>query len=103
MFFSHMFCSWAKYNLSRVGLSVITTLTPYGDTLRLHRRWMQNYMGSSTAMKHIKGVQELEARRLLLRMMESPDQFMDHLRTSVLYSYVPSCFSLTNSAAFPAL
>jgi len=42
---------------------------------------MQNYMGSSTAMKHIKDVQEVEARRLLLRMMESPDKFMDHLRT----------------------
>lgn len=52
---------------------------------------MQNYMGSSTAMKHIKNVKELEARRLLLRIMESPDQFMDHMRTSVPYS---SCFLL---------
>lgn len=42
-------------------------------------------------MKHIKNVKELEARRLLLRIMESPDQFMDHMRMSVPYS---SCFLL---------
>lgn len=64
---------------------------------------MQIYMGSSTAMKHIKDVQELEARRLLLRMMESPDQFMDHLRTLVPYSYCFFLFPLTNSVAFLAL
>lgn len=62
---------------------------------------MQNYMGSSTAMKHIKDVQELEARRLLLRMMESPDQFMDHLRTLVPYSYCFFLFPAYKLCSFP--
>lgn len=69
-----------------VGLGVVTTLLPYGDTLRLHRKLIQNFVGSSFARKHVEDVEEIEARRLLYRILETPQDFRAHLRTSVTYS-----------------
>lgn len=71
--------------INSVGLSVVTPLLPYGDTLRLHRKLIQNFVGSRFARKHIEDVEEVEARRLLYRVLETPQDFRAHLRTSVTY------------------
>lgn len=67
----------------RVGFGLGTTISPYGDTLRQHRKWMQSFIGSSSAMKIIEYVQEVETCRLLYRLLENPDNLMDHLHMSV--------------------
>lgn len=61
------------------------------------------FMGTRAAVKRFEDV---EARRLLLRIMDSPDKFMDHIRmfASILYIsfYVPR-FTLPSSfQVFPA-
>lgn len=44
---------------------------------------MQSFIGSSSAMKSIENVQEIETCRLLYRLLETPDNLMDHLHMSV--------------------
>lgn len=67
------------------------TLTPYGDTSRQHRKWMQSFMGSRSARQNIERVQEVEARRFLYRLLQSPQSFLDHLRLSVFMLQISSC------------
>lgn len=44
---------------------------------------MQNFMGTRAAMKRFESLEEIETRRLLLRILRTPDALLDHLRTFV--------------------
>lgn len=54
---------------------------PYDDTFRMHRKLMRKTIGSRSALLKCESAKEIEARRFLLRMLETPDKMMDHLRT----------------------
>ena len=41
-------------------------------------------MGTRSAVKRFEELETIETRRLLLRMLEKPGRFMDHLRKYVL-------------------
>lgn len=64
-------------------------MLPYGDILRQHRKWAQSFFGSQSAMKRIEDVQEVETRRLVLRLLENPMDIKGHLHASVSF---PHCF-----------
>lgn len=44
---------------------------------------MQSFMGTRAAMKRFESLEEIETRRLLLRILRTPDALLDHLRTFV--------------------
>ena len=67
--------------MDRVGFDKVTTFTKYGDTLKLHRKLLYNYVGTRNAMKKHEEVMEVETRRFLLRLLDSPEKFRDHSRT----------------------
>lgn len=49
---------------------------------------MQNFMGTRAAVKRFEDVEEVEARRLLLRIMDRPNKFMDHIRMFASFLYI---------------
>ena len=49
-------------------------------------------MGTRSAVKRFEELETIETRRLLLRILEKPEQFMDHIRKYVLYD--ASCYWL---------
>ena len=74
--------------LCRVGLDHITVFQLYDDTFRLHRKWMHTFMGTRAAVRRFENLEMVETRRLLLRILNEPEKFMDHLRTLVLHHYL---------------
>lgn len=52
----------------------------YDDRLKLHRKHMHNYFGTPSAVAQHDGLQEVEARRFLLRILNDPVSFMQHIR-----------------------
>lgn len=63
----------------------------YGPELKRHRKLIQTYVGTVASMKWIEAVEALESRRLLLRILNEPSNFIQHVRTSV-YSHTLSEF-----------
>jgi hypothetical protein len=63
-----------------IGWKNITTLLPYGDRLRWHRKNFHRVMGSRTAVKVYHPVEEVETRRFLKRVLAKPDEVMAHVR-----------------------
>lgn len=69
----------------------------YGPELKQHRKFIQTYTGTVASMKWIEEVEKLESRRLLLRILNEPSNFLQHIRTSV-YSRTLFKFSDHNKA-----
>ncbi|KAG0699881.1 cytochrome P450 [Suillus ampliporus] len=63
-----------------VGLKYITTLLPYGDHFRQHRKHFHRAIGSRAALDIYKPVVELETHRFLKRVLAKPDQLQAHVR-----------------------
>lgn len=55
----------------------------YTDQLRTCRKIIRQFIGSHNASLRLEPLQELEARRLLLRLLEEPepDKLKKHIRT----------------------
>ena len=54
-------------------------LSPYGDTFRQMRRLTHQVFGARPAQKFWP-VEELESAKFLHRLLETPDQFIKHIR-----------------------
>ena len=65
----------------RVGFDKVTPFVRYGDTFKLHRKLLHNYIGTRASVKRHEGLEEVETRRLLLRLLSDPEKFMGHIRT----------------------
>ncbi|KAH8111221.1 cytochrome P450 oxidoreductase OrdA-like protein, partial [Phellopilus nigrolimitatus] len=65
-----------------VGFSDQTGLVPYGAQFRTHRKEMHAYIGTRAAMTRFIGLEELETRRFLLRLLEQPEKLVKHIRTT---------------------
>ena len=46
---------------------------------------MHTFMGTRAAVRRFENLEMVETRRLLLRILNEPEKFMDHLRTLVLH------------------
>lgn len=78
------FLYWHIYSiLDRIGFDKVTTLIRDPDTLKLHRRSLQNFIGTRAIMTQHENLEEVEVRRFLLLVLEDPDKLLDHTRTWV--------------------
>ena len=78
---------------TRVGIGLATSLLPYGPELKYHRKLIQSYVNTRATMDYVEEVEELEARRLLVRLLDRPLDYFQHVRTLVLLPF-PICKDL---------
>ena len=69
---------------TRVGIGLATSLLPYGPELKHHRKLIQSYINTRATMDFIEETEELEARRLLVRLLDQPQDYFQHVRTLVI-------------------
>ncbi|PCH38754.1 cytochrome P450 [Wolfiporia cocos MD-104 SS10] len=62
-----------------VGWDAATFLLPYGDTWRMHRRWFMSFFRITDVPKTY-WLQRKEAYRLLVRMLDSPNEYLEHIK-----------------------
>ena len=55
-------------------------MTRYGDRFRMLRRYLHQYMGSTSAMEQHHPLQEQETRQFLYRLLEKPAKLQDQIR-----------------------
>ncbi|CAG9982739.1 unnamed protein product [Clonostachys byssicola] len=65
------------------GYNRFATGMPYDDTLRRHRKLIHQYIGTSASVIGLRKVQEREISRTLMRLLETPERLIDHVRTQV--------------------
>ncbi|KAL2170137.1 hypothetical protein VTG60DRAFT_5159 [Thermothelomyces hinnuleus] len=70
---------------------------PYDKTFRHQRKLAGGIIGTNTAVARFHSLIDVEVRRFLVRTLERPDGFMDHLQTEsgsimlgMLYGYTPA-------------
>ncbi|EMD33937.1 hypothetical protein CERSUDRAFT_141279 [Gelatoporia subvermispora B] len=61
----------------KVGLGWSTPMLPYGDEWKLSRKMYQHALGFE---KECREIEQREARALLLRLLDSPEEFIGHVR-----------------------
>ena len=65
-----------------MGFKLSTPLLPYGEALKSQRRRMHNCVGTRAAIKRFEQLEEIETHRFLLRLLDNPDGYAQHIRTS---------------------
>jgi hypothetical protein len=73
-----------QFNFHRVGWENSLAFIPYSNRFRAHRKYMAQILGSKVAASRFNLLQEVEVGRFLLRTLETPDDLLEHFRTSVL-------------------
>lgn len=63
------------------GFQKFTSGRPYDATFRLHRKFMHQQAGTKTIASQFNGVQDVESRRLLKRILDDPKNLLKHFRT----------------------
>ncbi|KAE8385720.1 cytochrome P450 [Aspergillus alliaceus] len=63
-----------------VGWNNSFALLEYSDRLREYRKALHRVMGTKTLASRLNPVQEVETRRFLLRVLEKPDDLIQHIR-----------------------
>ena len=86
----------------RMKFSKFTSMLQYGPLWRQHRRILRQHLYGDAAAKHIPK-QLSEARRTLLKLIESPHEFRAHLKLYVYRFYLQSRVEWfgDNSRKFP--
>ncbi|KAI0002705.1 cytochrome P450 oxidoreductase OrdA-like protein [Xylariaceae sp. FL0662B] len=64
-----------------VGWENSTVLLQYNDRWRASRKAMHSIIGSKAALSRMYPLQDAEVHRFLLRVLEEPERFEEHLRT----------------------
>ena len=64
----------------RVGWDKLVSLISYNDRFRAMRKAMARCIGSNTSMDKFHPLQEVEIHRVMLRMLNRPQEFMQHMR-----------------------
>jgi hypothetical protein len=64
----------------RVGWRHATVMIPYNDVWKIHRKNITKITSTSTSLSVFDCVQEAEAARFLVNMLESPDRLFEHVR-----------------------
>ncbi|KAF5692956.1 oxidoreductase [Fusarium denticulatum] len=63
------------------GYNQILSFKPYGKLLKQHRKLVHQQLGTKTAASRFRDIQDVESRRLLLRILESPEKLFEHIKT----------------------
>ncbi|EXA33528.1 hypothetical protein FOVG_15243 [Fusarium oxysporum f. sp. pisi HDV247] len=63
------------------GYNQILSFKPYGKLLKQHRKLVHQQLGTKTAASRFRDVQDVESRRLLLRILETPEKLSTHIKT----------------------
>ncbi|VUC20426.1 unnamed protein product [Clonostachys rosea] len=72
---------WLEFASRLCDFGRFTTLQPYNDTLRRHRKFMHQQLGTKTLVAQYNHTQETETGRLLLRLLDDPQNLIQHLKT----------------------
>ncbi len=70
-----------------VGWKYTLVLLPYGDRFRRYRRLFHSLIGNQAMIKRFYPSEELEARKLLRRILAKPDDLAAHVRKYVQIVY----------------
>jgi len=74
-------------------------LSHYGERFRAFRRLLHRFMGTRSAVEHHHDVIARETCRLLARLLDSPEKYIDHLRRyAVLDNYLSECIRLISTS-----
>lgn len=57
------------------------SLQPYCPRFRAYRKAVHRALGSNVAIARFNQLQDAEVRRFLLRVLERPDDLVQHIRT----------------------
>ncbi|KAG9496564.1 hypothetical protein J7337_011340 [Fusarium musae] len=63
------------------GYNQILPFKPYGKLLKQHRKLVHQQLGTKTAASRFRDVLDVESRRLLLRILETPEKLFEHIQT----------------------
>ncbi|SCV44927.1 related to O-methylsterigmatocystin oxidoreductase [Fusarium fujikuroi] len=63
------------------GYNQILSFKPYGKLLKQHRKLVHQQLGTKIAASRFRDVQDVESRRLLLRILNSPEKLSAHIKT----------------------
>ncbi|KAF5664654.1 oxidoreductase [Fusarium circinatum] len=63
------------------GYNQILSFKPYGESLKQHRKLIHQQLGTKSAASRFRDIQDVESRRLLLRILESPEKLSMHIKT----------------------
>jgi hypothetical protein len=64
----------------RVGWRHATAMIPYTDTWKIHRKNITKITSTSTSLSVFDRVQEAEAARFLVNLLDAPEELFDHIR-----------------------
>ncbi|RDW81591.1 cytochrome P450 [Aspergillus mulundensis] len=70
------------FSVLRIGWEHSLAMQPYSDTFRAYRKAMHRVLGTKNAISQFDQLQEVEVRRLLLRILKKPDNLVHHIRTA---------------------
>lgn len=63
------------------GLGEFVTMQQYDDKFRLYRKLIHQELGTKAAASRFNDLQEVEVRRLLLRILDKPEDLIQHIKT----------------------
>ncbi|GKU05619.1 unnamed protein product [Fusarium langsethiae] len=63
------------------GYNQILSFQPYGKTFKQQRKLIHQQLGTKATASRFRDVQDVESRRLLLRILKSPEQLSTHIKT----------------------
>lgn len=68
-------------HIDRVGFDRwLTSFKHYDNELKTHRKLIHNLIGTHAAMERFEELEEIETRRFLLKVLNGPDNILDHIR-----------------------
>ncbi|KAG5800528.1 hypothetical protein H9Q69_000415 [Fusarium xylarioides] len=66
------------------GYNQILSFKPYGKLLKQHRKLVHQQLGTKTAASRFRDILDVESRRLLLRILDSPEKLFEHIKTAII-------------------
>lgn len=68
-------------HIVRVGFDRwLTALKHYDNEFKMHRKLMHNLIGTRAAMERFEELEEIETRRFILKVLNTPDNLLNHIR-----------------------
>ena len=68
-------------DIPRVGWEDILAMQTYSDRFRAYRKVMHRVLGSKAVTSRFNTLQDIEIRRFLLRVLQKPNDLVQHIRT----------------------
>lgn len=75
-------------------------MQPYSDRFRTYRKVIHQVIGSKATAARFNPLQEVEIRRFLLRVLDRPNDLVQHIRTYDSFPFSCSCYSSRSCVLF---